>query len=109
MGIVGIYLARSVVTNVLDIASLTAGLLLGLFALGVLTKRVGQSAALIGLLFGLSVLMWIKFMTSIAWPWYALIGASSTFAAGMIGSFFIQSENPVHQQRENQGSLDVKQ
>lgn len=112
VGIVGMYLARSVVTNVLDIASLTAGLLLGLFALGVLTKRVGQNAALIGLLFGLSVLMWIKFMTSVAWPWYALIGASSTFAAGMLGSCFTQpghSNNTDQQLPENQGSIHGKQ
>jgi len=94
MGIVGIYLARSVVTNVLDIASFTAGLLLGLFALGVLTERVGQRAALVGLVVGLSVLISVKFMTSIAWPWYALIGASTTFAAGLLGSLIAAPERP---------------
>lgn len=95
MGIVGIYLARSVVTNVLDIASFTAGLLLGLFALGVLTTRVGQRAALVGLVVGLGVLIAVKFTTSIAWPWYALIGASTTFAAGLIGSLFAEAKKPI--------------
>jgi solute:Na+ symporter, SSS family len=88
VAIAGIYLARSVVTNVLDIASFTAGLLLGLFALGVLTQRVRQPAALIGLVVGLIVLTTVKFATSIAWPWYALIGTVTTFAAGMLASQF---------------------
>jgi SSS family transporter len=108
MGIVGIYLARSVVTNVLDIASLTAGLLLGLFALGVLTNQVGQRAALMGLVFGLSVLTCVKFMTSIAWPWYALIGASSTFAAGMLASLFTQSDRLIQKPLEDVGAIDDK-
>jgi solute:Na+ symporter, SSS family len=88
VAIAGIYLARSVVDNVLDIASFTAGLLLGLFALGVLTTRVGQSAALSGLLVGLAVLTVIKFLTPIAWPWYALIGTLTTFFAGLLASGF---------------------
>lgn len=86
IGIGGIYMASSVVSDVLAIASFAAGLLLGLFGLGVLTERVGQRAALSGLLVGLVVLLLVKFLTPIAWPWYSLIGSITTFCSGLLFS-----------------------
>ena len=47
------HLEDNVVNNALAIASFVSGILLGLFLLGILTRRVGQSAALIGVLAGL--------------------------------------------------------
>ncbi len=79
----GIYLADVVVNNVLAVAGLTSGVLVGLFALGVLTRRVGQTAALIGLVIGLMTVFGVKFGTDLAWPWYALTGAVVTFVVGL--------------------------
>ena len=45
-------LKDNVVNNALAIAGLVSGILLGLFLLGVLTRRVGQTAAMIGVLAG---------------------------------------------------------
>ena len=45
-------LQDNVVNNALAIASFVTGILLGLFLLGILTRRVGQSAALVGMLAG---------------------------------------------------------
>ena len=45
-------LEDNVVNNALAIASFVSGILLGLFLLGILTRRVGQSAALVGVLAG---------------------------------------------------------
>lgn len=88
---------RTVVTNALTIAGYSAGLLLGLFLLGVLAPRVGQRAALVGATCGLLALLGVQFVLPIltaptpggdgqawqvAWPWYALIGSSITFSAG---------------------------
>jgi solute:Na+ symporter, SSS family len=86
IGIVAQYWATSVVNDVLAIASFSAGLLLGIFALGVFTERVGQRAAFAGLIAGLLVLTWAKFGTSIAYTWYGVIGATTTFGAGMLAS-----------------------
>jgi hypothetical protein len=30
---------------------------------------------------------WIYFRTSLAWPWYALVGSAITVAAGLASSF----------------------
>ncbi|NLX54742.1 MAG: sodium/solute symporter [Planctomycetaceae bacterium] len=87
IGIVAQYFATAVVNDVLAIASFAAGLLLGVFALGVFTRRVGQRAALAGLVTGLLVLTWVKFGTPVAYTWYGVIGATTTFAAGLLASY----------------------
>ncbi|MGA2133024.1 MAG: sodium:solute symporter [Bryobacteraceae bacterium] len=78
----------SVLESGLSIASVTLGLLLGVFLLGVLTKRVGEWQALAGLLAGLVCIVYVRFCTSIAWTWWVLIGSVATFAAGYTASLF---------------------
>jgi solute:Na+ symporter, SSS family len=84
-------LEKAVVDNALTIAGFSAGLLLGVFSLGVLTTRANQASALVGGAVGLAVLLWLQFIApqweiKVAWPWFALIGASATFVAGYITS-----------------------
>lgn len=76
-------LERNVVENALAVASFTTGIVLGLFLLGIFTK-VPQSAALIGLLAGLAAVSFAKFGTSLAWPWYALVGSSTVVLVGVV-------------------------
>ena len=95
IGIVAERFSGSVVADALAIASFAAGLLLGLFFLGVLTKRVDQTAALVGLIAGLIVLSAAKFVAPgfgvvIAWPWFALIGAVATFSVGFMASYLTE-------------------
>ena len=89
IGIVAQYWATAVVNDVLAIASFSAGILLGIFALGVFTRRVGQRAALAGLLVGLLALTYAKFRTDVAYTWFAVIGATATFAAGWLASLML--------------------
>jgi len=83
-----------VVGTVLAVASITTGVLLGLFALGTLTK-VGHDAALTGLCVGLAVVLTIKFGVpvwfdfSLAWPWFAMLGALVTFGGGITAKSFL--------------------
>jgi len=86
IGVSAQYFATAVVDDVLGIASFSAGILLGIFALGLFTRRVGQHAALVGLLVGLAALVYTKFGTDIAYTWHAVIGATITFAAGWSAS-----------------------
>ena len=79
-------LQDSVVNNALAIASFATGILLGLFLLGILTRRVGQQAALAGMVAGISAVSFAKFGTALAWPWYALVGSSTVFAVGLVAS-----------------------
>lgn len=82
-------LKDNVVNNALAIAGLVSGILLGLFLLGVLTRRVGQTSALVGVLVGVSAVISAKFGTSLAWPWFALVGSSTVFAVGLAASFVV--------------------
>lgn len=84
-------LEQNVVTNALAIASFTTGIVLGLFLLGIFTK-VGQPAALTGLLVGLAAVSYAKFGTSLAWPWFALVGSSTVFTVGLIVGRFLPGE-----------------
>jgi SSS family solute:Na+ symporter len=78
----------SVLESGLSIASVTLGLLLGVFLLGVLTKRPGESAAIFGVATGLAAILYVRYATPIAWTWWVLIGSLVTFAAGYCASIF---------------------
>jgi hypothetical protein len=58
--------------------------LLGVFTLGTVSQRIRQTAALSGMVAGLCVLGVIKLQTTVAWPWYAVIGATTTFLTGSL-------------------------
>ena len=92
LAIAAIQLERSVIDNALSIAGFSSGILVGVFALGVLTQRVGQVSAMIGMLEGTMVLCMVKFWTPIAWPWYAPIGAAATISFGLIASIAFDSD-----------------
>jgi SSS family solute:Na+ symporter len=84
---------RSVIDQVLSVAGLTTGMVLGLFLLGVLKQPISSSAALIGMLFGFCVVM-AAFIPSainkpiVAWPWYAPIGTLSTVVMTLVLNAF---------------------
>ena len=80
----------SVLQAGLSIASILYGALLGVFLLGLLTKRVGEVAAMVGMSAGLATTLYIKFFTPIAWTWYVLIGTAMTFGVGYTISMFIK-------------------
>jgi SSS family transporter len=79
-------LEDNVVNNALAVAGFVSGILLGLFLLGILTKRVGQQAALLGVLAGVAAVSYAKFGTNLAFPWFALVGSSTVFATGLLTS-----------------------
>jgi solute:Na+ symporter, SSS family len=78
----------SVLVAGLTIASIPLGCLLGVFLLGVLTRRVRETAAIAGVVGGLAVIVYIRFFTNIAWTWYVMAGTVATFTVGMVSSLF---------------------
>src|SRR5580658_1795464 len=76
----------SVLEAGLSIASVLYGSLLGVFLLGLATRRVEEKAAMFGMCAGLALILFVKFETSIAWTWYVLIGTAGTFSAGLLAS-----------------------
>jgi SSS family transporter len=82
----------SVLETGLTIASVLYGSLLGVFLLGLLTRRVRENAAMFAMAVGLMVMVYVKAFTHIAFTWYVLIGTTATFAAGYLASFWRLSD-----------------
>ena len=86
----------TVMESGLSIASVTLGLLLGVFLLGVLTRRVGERGAGAGVIVGLAVILWVRFATQIAFTWWVLIGSAATFAGGLLVSLIVGEKETMH-------------
>lgn len=93
VAIAAIKLSSRVVDEVLGIASFTNGVILGLFFLGTFTKRVGQIAAIAGIIAGAGLMLWVKLQTGVSWQWYVLIGSVTTFAVGLLASLLIRERS----------------
>src|SRR5712692_10440317 len=66
----------------LQIASVAYGALLGVFLLGVLTRRANQAGAIVGMLCGFIAELYIGLNTRVPWTWYVAIGTVVTFGVG---------------------------
>jgi len=92
VGIAGQQLSDSVVENVMKIAGITTGAVLGVFFLGMLSHRATQRGALVGLLGGLGVVIAVAYRTPLAWTWYTVVGTTATFGIGLAVSGFERKE-----------------
>jgi solute:Na+ symporter, SSS family len=66
----------------LQIASVAYGALLGVFLLGVWTKRAHQRGAIVGMLCGLAMEVYLWIWSHVAFTWWVPIGTGITFAVG---------------------------
>ena len=80
------YYSQSVVNDALAIAGFVGGILLGVFFLGLFAPRVGQAGVLAGMLGGAIAVLAVKFGTSVAWPWFTVVGFAVTYALGWLSS-----------------------
>ncbi len=76
----------------LQIAAIAYGALLGVFLLGVLTRRATQSGAMFGMLCGFGAELYLVFFTPVPWTWYVPIGTTVTFALGYAASLATRGE-----------------
>jgi solute:Na+ symporter, SSS family len=95
LAVFSLHKAGRVVEVGLQIASVAYGALLGVFLLGVLTKRANQRGAMVGMLCGFSTDLYLWRWTHIPWTWWVLIGSIVTFGVGYIAGFaFPKTQNP---------------
>jgi SSS family solute:Na+ symporter len=66
----------------LTVASLPFGSLLGLFSLGTFDSRASARGGLVGMFAGLAAVLLVFQYTRVAFTWYVLIGACTTFVVG---------------------------
>ena len=69
-----------------SVIGLVGGPLLGIFFLGIFTRRVTARGALLGWLAGVGVLLAVWLATNVSFIWYTLIGCGSTLIAGCLVS-----------------------
>ena len=77
----------------LSIASVLYGALLGVFLLGVLTKRPGEWSAILGMSAGFIATFALR--TRVAYTWYVLIGSAATFLVGYGAGLLLQEQRDV--------------
>ncbi|MFO1077862.1 MAG: sodium:solute symporter [Planctomycetota bacterium] len=84
VGISGLGGRDNVVNQVLGIATLTTGVILGLFALALLPRRSARTS-LIGLVAGLAA-VGVVAASPLAWPWHGVVSCGATLVAGSIAA-----------------------
>jgi len=77
----------------LQIVSVAYGALLGVFLLGVLTRRASQTGAMAGMLCGFAVELYLWLGTSVPWTWWVMIGTVVTFSVGFLLGITRPQEN----------------
>jgi len=82
LAVIALHRAGRVIEVGLQIASIAYGALLGVFLLGVLTRRANQTGAIIGMICGLATELYLWRMTQVAFTWWVLLGTCVTFAVG---------------------------
>jgi SSS family transporter len=86
LAVLSLHKVSRVIEVGLSIASVAYGALLGVFLLGVLTRRANQAGAMFGMLCGFVAELYIWLFTHVPWTWYVPIGTVITFASGYLVS-----------------------
>lgn len=86
LAVLALHRVGRVVEVGLQIASVAYGALLGVFLLGVLTKRATQRGAMVGMICGLAMELYLWRWSQVAFTWWVAIGTCVTFGAGYVFS-----------------------
>ncbi|PYX39680.1 MAG: sodium:solute symporter, partial [Acidobacteria bacterium] len=95
LAILSLHKVGRVVEVGLQIASVAYGALLGVFLLGVLTKRANQNGAMFGMLCGFVTELYIWLAAPVPWTWYVAIGTVITFIVGYSASLLFADRSPT--------------
>jgi SSS family solute:Na+ symporter len=91
LAMIALHKVGRVVEVGLQIASVAYGALLGVFLLGVLTRRANQLGAMVGMAFGFGVELYLWMGTRVPWTWWVFIGTTVTFVTGWMVSVGVGS------------------
>ena len=91
LAVLSLHKIAHVVEVGLAIASVAYGALLGVFLLGVLTRRANERGSMTGMLFGFGVELYLWLGTKVPWTWYVPIGTLVTFGIGYGASWITKS------------------
>ncbi len=77
----------------LSIISVAYGALLGVFLLGVLTKKASEPGAMAGMIVGFALNLYLWLCTSVSFAWYVALGSVTTFVFGYTASRLMPQAN----------------
>jgi Na+/proline symporter len=92
LAVLALHRVGRVVEVGLQIASVAYGALLGVFLLGVLTKRANQRGAMVGMICGFAMELYLWGWSQVAFTWWVAIGTCVTFALGYSASVLWRDE-----------------
>jgi SSS family transporter len=92
LAVLSLHKVGRVVEVGLQITSVAYGALLGVFLLGVLTRKANQNGAMLGMLCGFVTELYLWLGTRVPWAWYVAIGTVITFGIGYAASLVVQRE-----------------
>ncbi|HEX8160588.1 MAG TPA: sodium:solute symporter [Pyrinomonadaceae bacterium] len=81
---------RAALDQALSIASLVNGPVLGVFLVGTFLRRTSEPPALVGMIASIVVMLYVRFMTPLAWTWYVLLGSAVTFLVAFAATPFFR-------------------
>jgi SSS family solute:Na+ symporter len=93
LAVLALHRVGRVVEVGLQIASVAYGALLGVFLLGVLTKRANQRGAMVGMICGFAMELYLWGWSQVAFTWWVAIGTCVTFAVGYAASILWNGES----------------
>ena len=93
LAVLALHRVGRVVEAGLQIASVAYGALLGVFLLGVLTKRANQRGAIVGMICGFATELYLWGWSQVAFTWWVAIGTCVTFAVGFAASILLKGES----------------
>jgi len=94
LAVIALHKVGRVVEVGLQIASVAYGALLGAFLLGTLTRRANQLGAMVGMVCGFGIELYLWLGTRVPWTWWVMIGTCVTFGIGWTSSIVLQSDKP---------------
>lgn len=90
---------KSVLERGLTIVSISYGSMVGVFLLGVLTRKANEKGSILGMIAGLLAMLAVWHYSTIAFTWYVLIGTAITFTVGYVASCWLdRSESADNRQ-----------
>jgi SSS family transporter len=95
LAVIALHKVGRVVEVGLQIASVAYGALLGVFLLGVLTRRANQRGAMVGMACGFAMELYLWLGTRVPWTWWVMIGSAVTFSVGYAASSFAREQSDL--------------
>jgi Na+/proline symporter len=93
LAVMSLHHVSRVVEVGLQLASIAYGAMLGVFLLGVLTRRATQYGAMAGMLCGFATEIYLWQFTLVPWTWWVAIGTVVTFVVGYAASSFSKAQS----------------